>query len=295
MKSSATGAALKFVKTLLITSSLMLGAAQAQTYLPDTSSNPLFGELLWHTLAYRQDVAVYPSAFVPRMPLEIALPENGRLIGSVVREYGSRSREVTIVIDSQLTYEEVGNFYRPKLKSPWQEQQPVASGFSYSRDVRNGNGYLPLCNPTTGTRVQIYGIPKDEANWQTSKTFIYINFFESAQTELGCQNNAWRFPVLLFPNNVEPFGGNGFGFGDFNYQSSNFLSRNTNAKKLFEGFAAQIPNTWQRLSLAEDDTSVVAVYRYNDPQQSGIVMLSVHSYKERPNAYVARLVALPQQ
>jgi hypothetical protein len=187
---------MKSLKILILVLSAFFGTTQAQTYLPDTSTNPLFGELLWHTLAYKQDIAVYPGEFAPRMPLEIALPSNGRLIGSVVREYGSRTREVTVVIDSQLTYEQIGEFYRPKVQAPWLEEQPIASGFSFSTNIQNGNGYLPFCNSNTGTRVQIYGIPKNEADWQNSPSFIYISFFESAKNAT-CDETTWRFPVLL--------------------------------------------------------------------------------------------------
>jgi hypothetical protein len=284
---------MKFIKIIVVILSLGFGSAQAQTYLPDVSSNPLFGELLWHTLAYRQDVAVYPGEFAPRMPLEVVIPEGGRLIGSVVREYGSRTREVTVVIDSKLTYEEVGGFYRPKVKAPWIEKLPTPSGFSFSRDVRNGGGYLPLCNAQTGTRVDVYANPKNESNWETSPSFIYVRFFESSQVR-NCDDTPWQFPVLIVPSNVEPFGGNGANFGDFNCTAFAFNARNTNSRKIFEGLAAQLPSTWQRISISEDETSMQAIYRYTDPKQSGIAILSVSSYKERPDAYSARLVALPQ-
>lgn len=285
---------MKFLKNTIVFFGIIFSAAQAQTYLPDVSSNPLYGELLWHTLAYRQDVAVYPGEFAPRMPLEIMIPEGGRLIGSVVREYGSRTREVTVVLESKLTYEEVGGFYRPKVKAPWLEQLPTPSGFSFSSNGQNGGGYLPLCNTATGTRVDIYANPKNVANWQASPSFIYIRFFEAGQSGNGCNDTPWQFPVLIVPNNTSPFGGNGANFGDFNCSALSFNLRNTTAKKLFDGFAAQLPSTWQRLSVSEDETGVAAVYRYLDPKQSGIAVLSVNQFKERPDAYSARLIALPQ-
>ncbi len=284
----------QFFKNTVVLLAMVFGTAQAQTYLPDVSSNPLYGELLWHTLAYQQDVAVYPGEFAPRMPLEVIIPEGGRLIGSVVREYGSRTREVTVVIDSKLTYEEVGAFYRPTLKAPWLEQLPTPSGFSFSTNAQNSPGYLPLCNTTTGTRVDLYGSPKNPAKWQTSPSYIYVRFFESGQMGKGCTDSPWRFPVLLVPNNTSPFNGNGADFGDFNCTSLLFDLRNSSAKKLFDGFAAQLPTTWQRLSVSEDETGVTGAYRYLDSKQSGIAILSVSSFKERPDAYSARLVALPQ-
>jgi hypothetical protein len=100
--------------------------------------------------------------------------------------------------------------------------------------------------------------------------------------------------VNLLPNNIEPLGGNGFGFGDFNYQSSIFSAKNTNPKKLFEEFAVQLPSSWQRLSVAESETGITAVYQYTDAKQSGIAILSINDVKERPDAYIARLTAFPQ-
>jgi hypothetical protein len=272
----------------------MLGGAQAQTYLPDVSSDKLFGELLWHTLAYRQDIAIYPGEFAPRMPLEIALPTGARLIGSTVREYGSRTREVTVVIESKLTYSEIGKFFRPSIKAPWQERQPIASGFSFSTDVRNGEGFLPLCNTQTGTRIQIYSSPKDQSNWETSPNYIYINFFESAQSKPGCGEDAWRFPVVLLPRNAMPINGNGFGFGDFTYQSMWLTVPSTSSKTLFEQFSKQLPASWKQLSLSESTDGMVGVYQYTDAGQSGIALLSVNSFAERPDTYVARLTAFPR-
>jgi hypothetical protein len=272
----------------------LLGGAKAQTYLPDVSSSNLFGELLWHTLAYRQDIAIYPGEFAPRMPLEVALPEGARLIGATVREYGSRTRDVTVVIDSKLTYQEVGDFYRPKIKSPWQEQQPVASGFSFGTDVRNGGGFLPLCNPQTGTRVQIYGNPKDQSKWETSPSYIYINFFESAQSKPNCEDTNWRFPIILIPRNAMPFNGNGFGYGDFFYDSLWLEVPNTTVKDFYALCSKQLPSTWKQLSVSESSDGMIGVYEYTDPKQSGIALLSINSFAERPNAYVARLTAFPR-
>jgi hypothetical protein len=39
---------------------------------------------------------------------------------------------------------------------------------------------------------------------------------------------------------------------------------------------------------------MIGVYEYTDPKQSGIALLSINSFAERPNAYVARLTAFPR-
>ncbi len=285
---------MKSIKSFLVVAALIVPSAAAQTYLPETSTNPLFGELLWHTMAYRQDVAVYPGEFAPRMPLEIKIPDGGRLIGSVVREYGSRTRDVQVVMDSKLTIEQVGSLYRAQIVSPWREVQRRVSGFAFSAVAEPPINSVTLCNPSTGTRVDIYGLPKDDRNWQTSASFVYVNFFEGPRANPSCEDTSWIFPVLLMPRNVSPIGFNGFNMGEFNTDSIAFEAQNADAKKLFEGFASQLPASWKRLSLDERDQEISAVYRYEDSNQSGLAILSVSGFKERPDAFLARLVALPK-
>jgi hypothetical protein len=285
----------KRVTALSIAAFALGGFANAQTYLPENSSDPLFGELLWHTLANQSDIALYPGKLPPRMPFELAQPDGARLIGASVREFSSRTRSVQIVLDTKLTPGEVGDFYRSKFVAPWLERPSAPYGFVYSEVPARYPNFIPLCNPQTGLRVSIVGSPKDR-NERNTASYVYINFFENSRAEPTCDNPEWNLPTVLMPRDSETFDGNGDNIGDLAADLVYFEASKTDIKQLHDDFGKQLEaKGWQRLTNYEKPNEAGSVWQFSDAKTGikGIGFLSVNSAAGRADTYAARLVALP--
>jgi hypothetical protein len=285
----------KRIVSVAVTALALGGLANAQTYLPENSSDPLFGELLWHTLANQSDIALYPGKLPPRMPFELAQPEGARLIGASVRELSSRARSVQIVVDTTLTPTQVGDFYRSKFAAPWLEKPSAPYGFVYSESPSRFPNFVPLCNPQTGLRVSIIGSSKDRNN-RNAASYVYISFFESNRAEATCEDREWNLPTILMPRDSESFDGNGDNIGDLAADLVYFESPRTDTRKLHDDFARQLEaKGWQPLANFEKKDETGSVWQFSDAKTgtSGIAFLSVSGSAQRADTYAARFVALP--
>lgn len=279
-------------KLLALIVFLLTSSATAQVYLPDTSTNPLFGELVWHTLGYHsEDLALYPGELPPNMPFTWSQPEGSRLIGSKVNEYSSRTRSVQIVLETPLTTEKLADYYRKQFKAPWQERPRQPRGFSKSAEVILSNNSVPFCNTATGVRVDFNSDPKDYRNYQNSNAFGYFYFFQSSRPQ-SCDTQSWDFPVLLLPSDSQIFYSDGYTSQDYGYQIVPMEVPNSSIAKLHKHFADQIPKTWEKVGGAEGDKESYSVLRFNDKLGNGTAILSITAYPERPDTYTAKLVAL---
>jgi hypothetical protein len=279
-------------KLLVLIVVLFTSSAAAQVYLPDTSTNPLFGELVWHTLGYHsEDLALYPGELPPNMPFAWSQPEGSRLIGSQVNEYTSRSRSVQIVLETPLTTEKLADYYRKQFKAPWQERPRKPSGFSESADVTLSNTRVPLCNTATGVRVDFNSTPKDYRTYQTSNAFGYFYFFESSRPQ-SCDIQTWDFPILLMPSDSQVFYNDSYTSQEHGYQIVPMQVPNSSIAKLHKHFADQVPKTWEKVSATDGDKESYSVFRFTDKLGSGAAILSITAYPERPDTYTAKLVAL---
>jgi hypothetical protein len=210
--------------------------------------NPL-EQLFLRLLTYPGDPRVRkPALFVGKLPenfpIDIPVPENGRVLGTLVRS----DDNIEIVLESDLTQNEVETFYRTQFTSQgWSQQEdfphPHMGGFTHSHF--GPHSQLIFCQGEQGASITLNSTPTASG---ITDIRLHVNLSREGNPCSQPQRR-WRhrmhhgidemIPALIPPENAEQSGG-GSGGSDREWHSDATLKTDMELVALAQHYATQL-------------------------------------------------------
>lgn len=285
------------VLTLLVSSTLILGQANAQT--PASSDEQIPRKLLERILNYfNSDTQLIVGKIPAELPVDLPLPAQAEVVATIL----DNQENYLIIIDTPQSPKQVETFYRKQLEgSGWRALE------SYTENYDNYRGFVPselnqnislsLCKGNERPLLSVNVSPGDNA--PTDVRLIVDSGYGSivcneepqpAQPDSEPSYIEPPLPKLMPPTNSKVTSDGGGDYGDYSLSTATVETR-LNIQALATHYEVQFKQAgWTRLEAQPDNSKAVSLWTMKDQQgNSWLGVLSFKPVEDMPNQYTAEV------
>ncbi len=230
------------------------------------------------------DVRLLPERLPDDLPVDLPLSDDSRLVGSLVRG----RQEATIVIDSQLTAEQVGDFYRQQLLAAGWEEVPI--GHWHGGFVPEQGLPLLFCRGRRGPALQLTATLQSDGSHDVRLQLT----FDSRQSPCAQRDHEPPFERLI-PQLRAPAGATqmprGSGGGLDSWHTSATLTTDLELTSIAAHYDRQIESVgWTRVATGVDAQQAWSAWSFSDNDgQAWQGLLSIITMPQTPRLYFVQL------